>query len=154
MKPWIWFRALAVVFALFTLGHTLGTLPKITRGATEAAVVNTMQSFRFPIMGFMRSYWEFYRGFSITISVDLAILMILAWQIATISRRSPREAVPLAVTLVIACAANAIVAWQYFFTGPIVMSLVASAIAVVALGLLRRDAEVHSGSLASLRATA
>jgi hypothetical protein len=105
-------------------------------------------------MGFMRSYWEFYRGFSITISVDLAILMILAWQIATISRRSPREAVPLAVTLVIACVANAIVAWQYFFTGPIVMSIVASAIAVVALVLLRRDAEAPSGSLASLRATA
>ena len=153
MKAWIWFRSLAVVFALFTIGHTLGTLPKITRGQPEADVMNAMQSFRFPIMGFTRSYWDFYRGFSIMITVDLALLAIFAWQVATISRRSPREAVPLATTLVIACVGNAIVAWQYFFTGPIVMSLVAIACAVVALALLRRHSEAPSGSPSSLPAT-
>jgi hypothetical protein len=154
MKAWIWFRALAVVFALFAFGHTVGTLPRIARAPQEAQVVGAMQQFRFPIMGFTRSYWEFYRGFSIMISIDLAILMLLAWQVATISRRSPREAVPLAMTLVIACAGNAIVSWEYFFTGPIVMSLVAVVCSAVALGLLRRGATVPSGSLAGVRATA
>lgn len=154
MKAWIWFRGLAVVFAVFTIGHTLGGLQRVTPDPREADVVNAMQNFRFPIMGFTRSYWDFYRGFSITISLDLAILMILAWQVGTISRRSPREAVPLAVTLVIACVANAIVTWQYFFAVPIVMSLVATACAVIALGLLRRSASESAGALSSARATA
>lgn len=84
MKSSTWFRALAVVFGIFTLGHTLGTLPKIKFGQQEIDVVNAMQSFRFPIMGFTRSYWEFYRGFSITISVLLAALMLFAWQVASL----------------------------------------------------------------------
>ena len=152
MKPWIWFRGIGGHLRRCSRSATpWDVCQRITRGPTEADVVNTMQSFRFPIMGFTRSYWDFYRGFSIMISLDLAILMILAWQVATISRRSPREAVPLAVTLVIACVANAIVAWQYFFTGPIVMSLVATACAVVALGLLRRSASESTG-FARLRA--
>ena len=154
MKPWLWFRGLAVVFALFTLGHTVGTLQRLTSTAQENDVVAAMQGSRFPVMGSLRSYWDFYRGFSITISVDLAILAIIAWQVAAISRRSPRDAVPLAATLVVACAANAIIAWQYFFAGPIVTSFVATACAVVALALLRRDAQVPAGSFASTRATA
>lgn len=69
MKAWIWFRGLAALLAVFAAGHTLGTAaPHVTRGAREAALFDAMQSFRFPVMGFNRTYWEFYRGFAITIS--------------------------------------------------------------------------------------
>lgn len=154
MKSSTWFRALAVVFGIFTLGHTLGTLPKIKFGQQEIDVVNAMQSFRFPIMGFTRSYWEFYRGFSITISVLLAALMLFAWQVASLSRRSPRNAMSFALTLVLVSVANTIVSIEYFFSGPIVMSLAAVVVSTVALFLLRREATEPASSFAPLRATA
>lgn len=138
MKSSFYFRALSVVLAIFTLGHTVGTLPKITHGVGERLVVSAMQNFRFPIMGFTRSYWEFYRGFSIIISIDLAVLMIFAWLVAGLSQRNPREAVPFALTLTAACAGNLIVSCLYFFSGPIVMSVLATVLATMGLVSLVR----------------
>jgi D-alanyl-lipoteichoic acid acyltransferase DltB (MBOAT superfamily) len=139
MKSWIWFRALAVILAFFTLGHTLGTRQAITTTPEEAAVISSMQQYRVPVMGFLRSYWDFYRGFSVTISVLLAALMVIAWQLGALSRRNPREALPFAVTILIACVANAIVSFSYFFTAPMVTSVAAVLCAGVALVLVRRE---------------
>ena len=125
MKASIWFRALAVVLAFFTFGHTVGTLHAITNDPQEAAVLNTMKGFRVPVMGFHRTYWEFYRGFSVSITFLLATLMVIAWQLATLSRRDPRSAFPIAVTVLLACVAQAIVAVVYFFTAPIITSVLA-----------------------------
>lgn len=140
MKSWIWFRALAVVLALFSAGHTIGTIPRITRGAQEEALFTAMQGFRFPIMGFTRSYWDFYRGFSLTITVDLAALAVIAWQLGTISREEPRRAIPIGVTLLMACVATLLLSGKYFFGGPILSSGIAIICAGGALMLARREA--------------
>ena len=140
MKPSIWFIALAVVLAFFTLGHTVGTRHAITTAPQEAAVVAAMQGYRVPVMGFERSYWEFYRGFSVSISVLLATLMVIAWQVATLSRRNPRAALPLAVTLLLACIGQATICFIYFFTAPIITSVLSVICAAVGTALLARDA--------------
>jgi hypothetical protein len=139
MKSWIWFRALAVVLAIFTLGHTVGTMHSITNTSDEGEVIARMQQYRVPVMGFLRSYWEFYRGFSITISILLAALMVIAWQLGTLSRRNPREAVPFAFTVLLACVANAIVSFLYFFTAPMAISTIALICAAVGFALTRRE---------------
>jgi len=140
MKPSIWFRALAIVLAFFTLGHTVGTRHAITTAPQEAAVVAAMQGYRVPVMGFERSYWEFYRGFSVSISVLFATLMVIAWQVATLSRRNPRAALPLAVTLLVACIGQATICLIYFFTAPIITSVLSVICAAAGTGLLARDA--------------
>jgi len=140
MKASTWFRALAVILAIFTLGHTVGTIRAITAAPEEAAVIVAMQGYRVPVMGFMRTYWGFYRGFSITISVWLAGLAVIAWQVGGLSRQNPRAALPVATTVLIACVANAIVSFLFFFTAPMVLSAVAVICAAIGTALLRRDA--------------
>ena len=142
MKSWVWFRALAVILAIFTLGHTAGTRHAITTTPQEAAVVNAMQGYRVPVMGFLRSYWDFYRGFSITISILLAALMVIAWQVGVLSGRNPREAFPLAMTVLIACIGNAFVSFAYFFTAPMVMSTAAVICAAIGIGLLKKESRL------------
>ena len=139
MKPAIWFRALAIVLGFFTLGHTVGTRHAITTAPREAAVIAAMQSYRVPVMGFERTYWEFYRGFSVSISVLLATLMVIAWQLGTLSRRDPRGALPLAITVLVVCAAQLVVSFAYFFTAPIITCLVAVVCAAVGTALLARE---------------
>jgi succinate dehydrogenase hydrophobic anchor subunit len=135
----LWLRATAVILALFALGHTLGTAaPHVSRGAEEAAVFRAMQGFRFPVMGFTRSYWEFYRGFAITISVLQVALAIVAWQTATVAGREPRAAVPLATTVLATCVGLLIASLVFFFSGPIAMAAAASACAAAWLWCLRR----------------
>lgn len=128
-------RTLAIILALFAAGHTLGTAaPHVTRGAAEAEVLRVMQSFRFPIMGFERSYWDFYRGFALTISVQLALMAAVAWHIGSLAPRNPRQALPVAVALLLGCLGVAVTSWFFFFSAPIVFSIAAT---VLAAGLVR-----------------
>jgi hypothetical protein len=141
MKSWMWLRGLAVLLALFAAGHTLGTAsPHVTRGAQEAALFDAMQSFRFPIMGFNRSYWDFYRGFALTISVLMFALMVMAWQTAAISKRVGRAALPLVITLQLACVGLLVVGWFFFFGGPIVFSVGAVLLSTLAAIATAREA--------------
>jgi hypothetical protein len=149
MKPVIWFRALAVVLAFFTLGHTVGTRHAITSDARETAVLTAMNGFRVPVMGFERTYWQFYRGFSVSITVLLATLMVIAWQLGDLSRRDPRAAMPIATTVLIACVAQLILSFVYFFTAPIIMSALAVICAAAGTVLLARDARDSGASLRS-----
>lgn len=139
MKAAVWLKILSVVLFVFALGHTLGTAsPRVQRGAPEAAVFAAMQGFRFPITGFTRSHWDFYRGLAITISVLMFMLAVIAWQLAATARRNPREALPIAVTILLACAGMLVVGFEFLFTIPIVFSAVTVLLAVTAVMLLWR----------------
>ncbi|MDQ6634485.1 MAG: hypothetical protein M3Z10_06965 [Gemmatimonadota bacterium] len=140
MRSSTWLRALAVVLGLFTLGHTLGTSsPKVTHGARESIVFAAMQGFRFPMMGFERSHWDFYRGFAISGSVLMAVMAVVAWQLASIARRYPREALPMAWTLLLGSVGLLVVCWAFFFAVPIVFSAVAVLLAGMAVVALRAE---------------
>jgi len=140
MKSWIWLRGLAVVLALFAAGHTVGTaVPRVTRGPREAAIFDAMQSFSFPVMGFNRTYWEFYRGFALTITVLLLALMAMAWQLGTINKRAGRAALPMAVTLLCTSVALLVLCCLFFFAGPIVMSAVAVVLSTTAVISIARE---------------
>ena len=134
-------KTLSVVLFLFALGHTLGTSsPQVQRGAAEAAVFGAMQSFRFPIMGFTRSHWDFYRGLAITVGILMFALAAIAWQLAGIARRHGREALPIAVTLLLACVGMLVVGFEFLFAIPIVFSAVTVLLAGAGVVLLHRAA--------------
>jgi hypothetical protein len=139
MKAWMWLRALAGVLVLFTVGHTIGLLKPPAGGSPAAAMLTTMGSVHFPVMGFQRSYGEFYRGFGLFVSLEFAILAVLAYQLSALSRRDPRQALPMAITLQAACDASAILSWQFFFAAPIVISLVAVVCSTAATASLMRN---------------
>jgi hypothetical protein len=135
----MWLKILAGLFVLFAIGHTLGTAsPKVVHGPAEASLFKAMQSFRFPIMGFTRSHWEFYRGFALIISVQLVVMAAIAWQLSRIAGRSPKQALPMAITLLVGGIALAVLGWMFFFGAPILMSFLAvvcSAIVVVLIAI-------------------
>lgn len=140
MKARIWLKSLAVLLALFALGHTLGSaVPKVTHGPGEASVFEAMQTFRFPIMGFNRTYWELYRGFALIISLQLLVMMTMAWQLSRITQSNARLALPMAITLQMGCIGLLILSWMFFFTAPIIMSFIGVLFATIAVLQLRRN---------------
>ena len=143
MKAWIWLRGLAGILVFFTVGHTLGVMKPPT-GGPQAAVFDAMTRVHFPVMGFNRSYGDFYRGFGLFVSVEFVLLAVIALQVGAVGRRDPRQALPLAWTLEAGCVATAVLSWLYFFAAPIVMSIVAVVCSTVALVALARDARVQA----------
>ena len=141
MRSPIVLKILSVVLFIFALGHTLGTSsPQVQRGPAEAAVFSAMQSYRFPVMGFTRSYWDFYRGLAITDGILMFALAAIAWQLALIAQRHGSEALPIAVTVLLACIGMLVIGFEFLFTIPIVFSAVTVVLAMVAVVLLLRRA--------------
>jgi len=119
MKPWIWLRVAAVLQAVGTILHTLATTNPPSRGPAEQAVFGAMQSFHFMIMGANRSHWDFYRGYELSITVIVTILV---------------SEILLSV-----------VSWTYFFAGPGTMSvLIALCLGAAVPGLRRSDQPVFA----------
>jgi len=86
--------------------------------------IGPMRSTHFYIMGFSRTYWDFYIGFGLFVSVFLLLAVVLAWQLG----RLPPESLALmrgtAWAFALCFAAITVLSWKYFFVIPIVFSVV------------------------------
>ena len=140
MRPWIWLRVGAALQALGAVLHTIAATDSPSRGPAEQAVFAAMQSFRFQIAGVTRSHWDFYRGYELFITVVFGVLAVLIWQLSTLSRTEPKQAVPFIVTILVAETLMSAIGWEYFFVGPGGMSILIGGCLVAALlGLRKAD---------------
>ena len=139
MKPWIWLRAGAALQGLGAVLHTIASMDSPSRGPTEQAVFAAMQSFQFQIAGVTRSHWDFYQGYEVCMTVVFAVLAVLIWQLSSLSKTEPRQAVPFIVTILVAEILLSAVSWEYFFAGPGGMSILIAACLTAALVGIRKS---------------
>jgi hypothetical protein len=150
MKPWIWLRVAAALQAFFTFGHTVGGIPrKAIHGLQEQALFDAMRALQFDVMGSTRSNWDFYRGFSITVSIAFAVLTVLLWQLATMSRAQPANARPLVATILVGELLIAFVSLNDFFIIPSVTAVLVSLCLAVTLAASYRSDAVASQVVAT-----
>ena len=69
MKTAWWYRASSLLLVLFAVGHTLGFRKTDVWPDKVKPVVAGMQTVYFPADGFLRSYWDFYVGFGLFVTV-------------------------------------------------------------------------------------
>jgi hypothetical protein len=128
----LFYRISAVLILLFDLGHSAGFPWSDPKWGVDTGA---MRSSHFTVLGFNRTYWDFYVGFGLVVSVFLLFAAILAWQLG----RLPAQALPFvrATTwaLALSFAAMTFLNWTYFFTIPIVFSSVITACLVAAAWL-------------------
>jgi len=144
MKASTWLRLLAGIMVFFTFGHTMGGVLNPPAEGPAGQALDVMRRARFPIMGFERSYWDFYRGFGWFVSLEFVLFALIAYHLSVMSRRNPRAAMPLMVTLEIGCVVTAILSWLYFFSAPIVTSILAVVCSTAALAALAREARAEA----------
>jgi hypothetical protein len=90
-----------------------------------------MQAYPFNIMGFRRTHWDFYRGFSLLFSVTLLMLAVLLWQLGGMSKSDPARIRPLIAVLGVGYLGYTVLFGTFFFTAPAVVA--ASATLCIAL---------------------
>ena len=121
MRSSLLYRIAAILLVLFAAGHTAG-FRKTQPGWGVDPLVTSMRTARFDVQGFQRTYWDFYVGFGLFVSVFLLLAAILAWQLGGL----PGQAVPrvraTAWALSLSFAAVTVLSWIYFFTIPIVFA--------------------------------
>jgi hypothetical protein len=120
MKASMFYRIAAVLLLLFEAGHTSGFPWSDPQWGVE---LGSMRSTHFHIMGFSRTYWDFYVGFGLFVSVFLLLAVVLAWQLGGLPPESLALMRGTAWTFALCFAAITVLAWKYFFILPIIFSI-------------------------------
>ena len=122
MRASVLYRTASVLLLLFAIGHTLGFRKTDPKWGVDT-LISSMQSIHFDAQGFNRTYWDFYVGFGLLVSVFLVFMAVLAWQIGGL----PAEALALmrsiAWVLAICFVAVAFLSWKFFFIVPFIFSV-------------------------------
>lgn len=86
-------------------------------------MIKEMRSIRFDVLGSNRTYWDFFVGFGLFVSVFLVLLAVLTWQLGGLPAAILASMRGTAWSLVICFGAVSILSLRYFFIIPIVFSI-------------------------------
>ena len=144
MKPTLFLRIASVLTLIHCILHTVGGVLSAPRhGAEEVSVIETMKSHRFDMMGSMRSYWDFFFGYGLVVTIALFVQAVLFWQLSTLAKKNPSCTRSILVLFLLNYLAVAIVSWNYFFVAPAVTELLIAACLASALAMPAPSSAQH-----------
>jgi hypothetical protein len=121
MKASLLYRIASGLLVLFAIGHTLG-FRQVDPSWRVDSTVGVMKSARFDVQGLSRTYWDFYTGFGLLVTVFLLFAAVLAWQLGG-SPKDVSPAMPVVPWALALCFLGVtFLNWQYFFVVPIAFS--------------------------------
>jgi len=129
MTTRVLYRIAAVLILLFDVGHSAGFPWSDPAWGVD---LGGMRTTHFNVIGFSRTYWDFYVGFGLSVSVFLLLAAILAWQLRSLSAPDLRRMRLTAWSLAACFAGLTVLNVMYFFTIPIVFSSVITVCLVAA----------------------
>ena len=101
MKAVILLRIASVLALIHGVLHTIGGVFGKPLPGPMTDAVNAMKSYHFDAMGVNRTFWDFYRGEGIGISINFAVQTAMFWLLADLVKTDPAKARPMIATRVI-----------------------------------------------------
>ena len=123
MTARMWLRVSAVLSLLFAAGHSLGGR-KQWSPMGDNPVLRMMKAVQFQTMGVSRSYYDFFMGFGISLSISMLTQAFVLWFMADLATSHAARLRPMILVFLVASLAGVVVAWQYIFPIPALFSLV------------------------------
>jgi len=131
------YRIAAVVILLFDIGHTIGFLQHDPSWGVDSLLAS-MKTTHFDIQGFSRSYWEFFVGFGLFVTVFLLLAAVTAWQLGGLPAETLARLRGIRWALAICFVALTFLSFRYFFFLPLVFSALIAICLIVAASLKPR----------------
>ena len=121
MKASLLYRIASVLLILVALGHTVGFRRVDPRWGVDS-IIGALRSTHFDIQGLNRTYWDFYTGFGLFVTVLLVFVAVLSWQLGGLPKES-LLAMPIVTWGLAACfVVVTFLSWKYFFMVPMIFS--------------------------------
>ncbi|HWZ56409.1 MAG TPA: hypothetical protein VNZ63_10085 [Verrucomicrobiae bacterium] len=122
MKVSFLYRTASVLLLLWAAGHTIG-FRQIDPAWHVDSLVDSMKSVHFDANGSIRTYWDFFVGFGLFVSVLLLFAAIVAWQLGSLPTETLARMRAVAWGFVICVGIVTWLSWRYFFVIPVVFSI-------------------------------
>ena len=98
MKASLFLRIASILSLLYCAGHTSGYPWTPVTGETEMAIVESMKSHQFDMVGSIRSFWDIYLGFGLVVSGFMLAVAVALWQLGSLSKRGVNGLRPIIFT--------------------------------------------------------
>src|SRR3954454_18220994 len=122
MKASRLYRIAAILLLLFAVSHTLGFRQSDPSWGVDA-LLSSLRSIRFDVLGFNRTYWDFFVAAGFSVGVFYLFAAVLAWQLGNLPKatlalmRGPAWAFALSFAII------TVVSLRYLFIIPIAFSI-------------------------------
>ncbi len=144
MKPATFLRIAAVLTLIHSTLHTIGgVFGKVPPGPAEHAVT-AMKANQFELMGGLRTYWDFYMGFGLGITIFLTLEAVVFWLLASRVQAEGARLRPVILVFALGYLALAVNSFCFFFLAPVVNELLIVLCLVVAILTARAPGLEHS----------
>jgi hypothetical protein len=131
MKPVLFMRLASALTFLHAVGHTIGGVFGKQEPGVQEATVAVMKAGQFQVMGLTRSFWDFYMGLSVGVSITLVVEAIVFWQLGSLAKADASRLRPILATFLAGYLALAVNSYRYLIAPPMIGEL----LIVVCLGL-------------------
>jgi hypothetical protein len=150
MKPSLFLRIAAALTLIHAVLHTIGGVfgkPAPGAEATWAAMIAN----QFTVFGMTRTYFQFYRGLGLGITIFLAAEAIVFWQLGSLAKTEAMRLRPILATFLFAYLLFAANSYAYFFAAPVIVEVLIAACLGAAIATARSAEGVRGSQLADGR---
>ena len=134
LKASLFYRIAAVLILLFDIGHTVGFLQHDPEWKVDS-LIGSMKSIHFDIQGFSRSYWDFFVGFGLFVTVFLLLAAAVAWQLGRLDTETLARVRGIGWSLALCFVVLTFLSFRYFFILPLIFSILIAVCLMVAAWL-------------------
>jgi len=145
MKSVLYLRIASVLTLIHAVLHTIGGVFGKPDPGLQAATVQMMKANQFPLMGFTRSYWDFYLGLGLGVSIFLTAEALVFWQFGSLAKTHARELRPILATFAVGYLVFAVTSYEFFFLGPVVVEMLIALSLAMAI-FTAKPTHAHLGS--------
>jgi hypothetical protein len=132
-KPVLFLRIASVLTLMHAVLHTIGGVFGKSDPGPASVAEQAMKMNQFLWMGNMRSFWDFYRGMGLAVSIFLTFEAIVFWQLGSLAKGHAPQLRPIMAIFAIAYVVMAVNSYAYFFLAPVIMEFVIAACLVFAI---------------------
>ena len=152
MKPVVFLRIASVLTLIHSIMHTIGGVFGDPLPGIMANTWAVMKANEFSILGVTRSYFQFYRGLGLAITVLLTAEAVVFWQLGTLAKTDAVRLRPVIATFLVAYLAMAVNAYAYIFFGPLIEEILIAACLGMAIATAKATEPARAGQMAPGRA--
>jgi len=139
MKPSAFVRIASVLVFVHAVLHTIGgVFGKVDAGPAAVAVA-AMKANQFVAFGNLRTFWDFYTGMGLGVTISLTMESAALWFLAPLTAIHGKKLRPVLAAFAIGYLLFAVNSFRYFFMGPVIAEILIAVFLFAAIATTRAD---------------
>lgn len=127
MKAVLPLRVASVLTFIHAVLHTAGgVFGKVPPGPAAVAAL-AMQTNQFVALGVTRTFWQFYRGMGLAVTIFLTAEAIVFWLLSNLAKNDAPRLRPIFATFLLGYLAFAADSYLFFFSAPVITEVLIAA---------------------------